>query len=244
MARSELLAVLLVLSGCDLVVGLSGDPRPCGTTAFPAGKGTPIVAADDFSIDWDQTIAVLSLNGLTSEYRFGDKSQMPIDLGAYVNYGFALAPEGNGLFFTAQIEPPTLMAAGIEKAVWRTGQRAPRGTFAGTPSADTFGPRRVLVRISATAPSVQEFEDQDGVWVAVGDPHDVSSVTAPRLTPNGLTMVYADTDGIHEATRASVNEWFGTPALVLAGAYRSPQLLGKCSDLYVVDNQMLTRFER
>jgi len=148
------------------------------------------------------------------------------------------------------IEPPTLMAAALQDSTWQTGQRAPRGTFAGTPSADVFGPRRVIVRLRDTQPAVQEFEDQSGIWVAVGDPHDLPGVAAPNLTPNGLTMVYAvvgDNPGIYQATRASTSAWFGDPQLVLAGDHLAPQLLGRCSNLYVIDNtttRTLTRYDR
>ena len=247
MARSELLIALALVSGCDVVVGLSGDQHACGTTTFKADKGTPIVATEDFSIDWDATFAVLATGGLVSEYHFADKSQTPIDLGGYDNLGLALAPEGNGLFFTASIEPPTLMAAGLQKDAWRIGQQAPKGAYAGTPSADTFGPRHSLVRSDPETQTVQEFEDQDGVWVAVGDPHTVPGFVAPNLTPNGLTMVYADnggSTGVFVATRTSTDAWFGTPVLVLEGNHRYPQLLGRCSDLYVIDDGTLTRYER
>ena len=247
MARSELLLALAFVPGCDVVVGLSGDPRPCSLASFPADKGAPIVAADDFSIDWDETFAVASLQGVSFEYHFDDQSQTALDLGSYTNTGLALSPEGTGLFFTATIEPPTLMAAGLQDSSWRTGQRTPRGTYAGTPSADTFGPRRSIVRLDSVSQAVQEFEDQNGIWVAIGEPHDVPGFVAPNLTPNGLTMVYRGdetTPGIYVATRASTSTWFGQGQLVLAGDHRFPQLLGQCHDLYVVDEGMLTRYER
>lgn len=239
MARSELLLAALLCGGCDLVVGMSEDERPCGTDTFH-GEPTALTEAAAFSIDWDQHNAVLVLgNGLAAQYNLGTKQQTPIDLGGYVGTALSLSPEGDGLFFTAQIEPPTLIAAALQKSTWQTGQRVPRGTFAGTPSADVFGPRRVLVRLRDAEPAVQEFEDQSGIWVAVGDPHDLPGIAAPNLTPNGLTMVYADvgdTPGIFQATRASTSEWFGDPQLVLAGDHLFPQLLGRCSNLYVIDN--------
>ncbi|MBV8760117.1 MAG: hypothetical protein JO257_22690 [Deltaproteobacteria bacterium] len=247
MARSELLLVAALLcGGCDLVVGMSGDARPCGYASF-VGKPTDLVQADAFSIDWDQRIAVLIVGGVPYEYSLPDKKQSAIDLGVYVDSSLSLAPEGDGLFFTAMIEPPTLMAAALEKSVWHTGQRAPKGTFAGTPSADVFGPRRVLVRVRDGQPTVQEFEDQNGVWVAVGDPHDLPGIAAPNLTPNGLTMVYAvggDMPGIYQATRPSTSTWFGEPQLVLAGNHLAPQLLGRCSNLYVIDGENLSRYDR
>jgi hypothetical protein len=247
MARSELLIALALCAGCDVVVGISGDQRPCGTASFQP-KGKAITAAEDFSIDWDQKTAVMMKDGLSYEYSFATAMATPIDLGIYVNTGLALAPEGNGLFFTAAIEPPTLIGAALEQSMWRTGQRVPKGAYAGTPTADTLGPRRALVRLRDGLPTVQEFEDQAGVWVAIGEPHDLPGVMAPNLTPNGLTLVYAggtDTPGIFQATRTSLDQWFGAPALVLAGDHMHPQLLGRCSNLYVVDDDaQLTRYDR
>lgn len=247
MARSELLLAVLLCGGCDLVVGMSEDTRACSDSTFH-GEPTSFVEANAFSIDWDENHAlVVSNNGLAYQVDLHTQQQTPIDLGGYVGSALSLSPEGNGLFFTAMIEPPTLMAAALQESTWHTGQRAPRGTFAGTPSADVFGPRRVLVRLRDAQPAIQEYEDQSGIWVAVGDPHDLPGIGAPNLTPNGLTMVYAAGDGnpgIFQATRASTSEWFGDPQLVLAGEHIWPQLLGRCHDLYVVDGTMLTRYER
>lgn len=257
MARSDrahaslrITAVLLAagaLGGCDLVIGMSGDERACGNATF-TGAPTAYTEADAFSIDWDEHVALIVLNsGLASQVSLDTQQQTPVDLGGYVSTGLSLSPEGTGLFFTAMIEPPTLMAAALQKDSWHTGQRAPLGTYAGTPSADVFGPRRVLVRLRDAAPTVQEYEDQSGIWVAVGAPHDLPGVAAPNLTPNGLTMVYAGGDsnpGIFQATRPSTSAWFGDPQLVLAGNHLAPQLLGRCSDLYVIDQTTLTRYER
>jgi len=250
MARSELLLAVLLCGGCDLVVGMSEDTHPCGTDTFH-GQPTPLIEATAFSIDWDEHDALIGIDsGLTAEYSLVTHEQTVVDLGGYVGTALSLSPEGDGLFFTATVEPPILMAAALQKSTWRTGQRVPRGTFAGTPSADVFGPRRVIVRLRDAEPAVQEFEDQSGIWVAIGDPHDVPGLAAPNLTPNGLTMVYAggvDNPGIFQASRTSTAEWFGDPQLVLAGDHLAPQLLGRCSNLYVIDNgsiRTLTRYER
>jgi hypothetical protein len=243
MARSELL-LLLALTGCDVVVGVSDDPRPCGAGAF-TGSGTAIVDADAFSIDWDQTIAVISTGGITSQYQFSDGTQTPIDLGIYVPGAFALSPEGTGLLFTAWTDPPTLVAAARkDDAAWAMGGRTPAGTFAGTPSADAFGPRHALVRVRPADAKVQEFIDDNGIWKPVGDPHDAPGLGAPNLTPSGLTMVYADTDGVYQATRSSRDAWFGEPVKVLEGVHLWPQLLGRCSNLYVIDGSTVTRYDR
>ena len=67
----------------------------------------------------------------------------------------------------------------------------PAGALAGTPSADAFGPRRVLIKVRLTDQTVQEYQDTNGVWTAVGAPFEASGIAPPNLTPNGLTMVYA-----------------------------------------------------
>jgi hypothetical protein len=221
MARSELV-LLLALTGCDDVVGISDDPRPCGPAMF-TGSGAPIVEADAFSIDWDQQLAVLSKSGLASQYQFSDGTLTPIDLGVYVSDHFALAPEGTGLLFTAEIDPPTLLAAARkDDAAWTMGGRTPAGTYAGTPSADAFGPRHALVRVHQSDPTIREFIDDNGVWKPIGEPHEMPGVGAPNLTPNGLTLVFATEDGVYQATRSSRETWFGEPTLVLPGFHRAP----------------------
>jgi hypothetical protein len=244
MARSELL-LLLALSGCDLVVGISDDPRPCDATTF-TGSGAPIIDADAFSIDWDQQFGVMSKSGLAFEYQLADGTQTPIDLGVYVPGEFALSPEGTGLFFTAETEPMMLVAAARKADTpWMMGGRTPAGTYAGTPSADAFGPRHAIVRVRPGDTAVQEFVDDNGVWKPIGDPHELAAIGAPNLTPSGLTMVFATGDGVYQATRSSRDVWFGEPTLVLAGMHRAPQLLGRCSNLYTVDGQsMVTRYDR
>jgi hypothetical protein len=244
MARSELV-LLLALSGCDLVVGITDDPRPCDVGVF-TGAGTPLVEADAFSIDWDAQFAVMAHGGQSFQYSFGDGSKTPIDLGPYPPASFAMSPEGTGLLFTVGTEPPMLVAAARkDDQPWTMGGRTPAGTYAGTPSADAFGPRHALVRIHPTDVAVQEFIDDSGIWTPVGDPHDLPGIGAPNLTPSGLTMVYATGDGVYEATRSSRDGWFGEPVLVLPGVHRAPQLLGACSNLYVIDpSTMVTRYER
>jgi hypothetical protein len=244
MARSELV-LLLALSGCDLVVGISDDPRPCDVGVF-TGSGAPIVEADAFSIDWDARFAVMAHGGVTFEYSFEGGTKTPIDLGPYTPGSFALSPEGTGLLFTVQTEPPMLVAAARkDDQPWKMGGRTPAGTYAGTPSADAFGPRHALVRIHPNDVAIQEFIDDSGIWTPVGDPHDLPGIGAPNLTPSGLTMVYATADGVYEATRSSRDAWFGNPVLVLPGMHHWPQLLGACSNLYVIDpSGMVTRYER
>jgi hypothetical protein len=244
LARSEL-ALLLALTGCDLVVGISDDPRPCDAAMF-TGSGAPIVEADQFSIDWNQDYGVMARSGLVFEYQLAAATKTPIDLGTYSPSGIALSPEGTGLLFTAVTEPPMLIAAARkDDAPWIMGGRTPAGAYAGTPSADAFGPRHALVRVHDTDTAVQEFVDDSGVWTPIGDPHDVPGLGAPNLTPSGLTMVFSTGDGVYQATRSSRDAWFGKPVMVLPGTHHWPQLLGRCSNLYVVDGLgMLTRYDR
>lgn len=244
MARSELV-LLLALSGCDLVVGISDDPRPCDATAF-TGSAAAIVEAESFSIDWDQQFAVASKAGLAFEVQLSDGTQTPIDLGIYPPAELSLAPEGEGLLFTAETEPPMLVAAARKSDTpWMMGGRTPAGTYAGTPSADAFGPRHALVRVRPGDTAVQEFVDDNGVWTPIGDPHELPAIGAPNLTPSGLTMVFATADGVFQATRSSRDAWFGDPVMVLPGMHGAPQLLGRCSNLYVIDGpSMVTRYDR
>ena len=241
MARFSLL--LLLCGGCDLVLGLDKDPTPCTPESFADATPVAITEADQFTVDWDQTFAVVSAAGLMWEVALPDGAPVAIDLGVYVDFGLSLSPEGTALFYTAAIEPPLLRGAlRTGEATWSLDATAPRGTFAGTPSADAFGPRHVLVRMRPTDIEVTEYENVDGVWTPLGA-HEVPGMLAPNLSPNGLVMVYA-ADGIYAATRASRDEWFGEPMLILEGTYMQPQLLGKCKNLYVTDGTTLHRFDR
>src|SRR6185503_16266524 len=153
----------------------------------------------------------------------------------------ALAPEGNAVFFTAQIEPQTLKGAVRGGDTWQLGAEVPRGTYAGTPSADVFGPRRVLVRERVTSEDIQEFEDVDGHWQPIGVALPLVGLGAPNLTPNGLTMVYVGFDDALEhvvfaRSRESVDAPFGEPVALRKGVMRAPQLCGKCKQLYVIDS--------
>jgi hypothetical protein len=231
------------------VFGLTEDPPPCQPASFEGKTATPITAAEQFTVDWDQTFAVVSKDGAMFEVELPSGTPTPIDLGVYVDFGLALAPEGSSLFYTAAIEPELLRGAlRTGTATWTLDARVPRGTFAGTPSADSYGPRHVLVRLRATDTDVTEYEDVDGVWTPLGV-HPVAGIIAPNLTPNGLVMVYSGFDevgapAIFVATRASRDEWFGEPSMLLPGPYIQPQLLGQCKQLYVTDGTTLQRFDQ
>jgi hypothetical protein len=243
LARSEWLLIAALCGGCDAVFSV-GDTHACLVTSFDHAKPEALLTAEYFSINWDENYAVLVDGGLPYEYHF-DGMPTPIDLGPTVQEDLALSPEGDGLFWTTAGDPFLLVgAASHDGTTWTTGTRVPRGTFAGTPSADGFGVRHVLVRLRYAQPAVQEYVDDNGIWMPTGDPHDMPGDWGPNLTPNGLTVVWDDADGVHEATRTSIDSWFGQDTLVLAGAHRTPQLLGHCETLYTVDSGMLTRYRR
>lgn len=242
LARSSL---LVLLAGCDLVFGVSGQPDPCELASFERAQESVITTAHAFSVDWDQTLAVIYRDTSTFELTLPAGEMTPIDIGAYDPVSMALAPEGDRLFYTVAVEPMELHGAlRGDNGPWQLGAVVPRGTFAGTPSADAFGPRRVLVRMTALADAVQEYVVDDARWVTSGEPFSVPSDFAPNLTPNGLTMVYAAGDGIYAASREDVDAAWAEPVLVRAGAYRSPQLCGKCQQLYAISDGSLRRYDR
>lgn len=240
---AELTVVVLALAcgGCDLAFGLDEGPEACELSSFESAASVDLINANDFSVDWDQRFAVVIRNGAAFELELPNGLPLPIDLlGLYVNDGMAMTPEGNAMLYTSLIEPPILNGALRASAgSWTAAPAVPRGTFAGTPSADVLGPRRILVKMRQLDVTVQEYEDDSGRWVTVGEPHDLVATLAPNLTPNGLTMVYSGFDeagapAVLGATRATTSEWFGPPTVLLAGDHHSAQLLGQCKQLYTI----------
>lgn len=249
-SRSWWLAAAALLGGCDLVLGVEGKAEPCELGSFAAATPLDLAPAEDFSADWDMTFAVVMSGGIANEIDLVTLTMTPIELGPYTNIGLSLAPEGNALFYTASSEPDLLKGALRGSATqWVLGATTPRGVFAGTPSADVFGPRRLLVKERELGDEIQEYEDIAGRWTPVGMPHAVPSFHAPNLTPNGLTMVFAGTDeagvpGIRAAQRASITEWFGPPTTLREGAFYAAQLLGECKRLYTSDGTTLRQYDR
>ena len=246
LARSSL---LVLLTGCDLMFGLTGQPFPCELGAFDGATPRVIGQADSFSIDWDQTYAVLARDGAVFEMDLPAGEPTMIELGVYMNLGLSLTPEADALLYTIAIEPYELRGALRDSDVWQLDAAVPRGTYAGTPSADVFGPRRVLVRMRMIGEEVQEYEDRDGRWVAVGAPFEVPSMFAPNLTPNGLTMVFDAIDaegmpGVFAKQRTHVDKEFGEPVALIRGAFSSPQLCGSCRQLYALADGQLVRLDR
>ena len=254
-ARSSGLVSLLLLGGCDLAFGVEAEPVPCELGTFASARATDIAPAFRFSIDWDQHFAVVAHDDNTyGELSIGDGIETPIDLGIYGSQNLALTPEGTALLYTESTEPMQLQGALRASAgSWKVGARIPSVTFAGTPSADVFGPRRMLARVHELDEKLQELEDQDGLWVPIGEPHDFTSDLVPNLTPNGLTAVFTRTVpletgiviDVYGVTRASTDEWFGEPQKILeASSDMAPQLLGHCDSLYTVHEGMLRRYAR
>jgi hypothetical protein len=252
-ARSS--ALLLLLGGCDLAFGVGGEPDPCELASFDGARTTDIIPAYSFSVDWDQRFAVVRLdNEMSVEVDLPNGTPRPIDLGPYNNLSFSLAPEGTSLLYTSATEPPMLEGAlRASPGSWKLDARVPIATYVGTPSADVFGPRRVLAKMRPLDETVQELEDENGTWVPVGDAHPLASDLAPNLTPNGLTAVFSrptltETGVVHEIfgmTRASTDEWFGEPVKILAnGEDAHPQLLGQCQRLYTVHVGTMRRYDR
>jgi hypothetical protein len=256
----------LLLGGCDLAFGVGGDPNPCELASFDGARSTEISPAIRFSVDWDQRFAVVVIgDGYLAEIALADGTKTLIDLGPYEPVNLSLNPEGNALLYTARIEPPVLAGAlRASVGTWQLDARAPTATFTGTPSADVFGPRRMLARMhefdvdDQGQPTVQELEDDNGTWVRVGSAHPLVADLPPNLTPNGLTAVFsrsATTEmgtviEIFGMTRPSTDVWFGEPVKILSnGSDHSPQLLGHCERLYTIHGggeggPALTRYER
>lgn len=253
LARSSVL--LLLLGGCDVAFGVDAEPDPCDLGTFNTARTTDIAPAFRFSVDWDQRFAVVAHDDSTfAELSLPDAHETPIDLGLFTSVSLSLAPEGNALLYTANTEPMQLEGAlRGGRGEWKLGARAPAVTLVGTPSADVFGPRRMLARMHEYDEKLLELEDQNGTWVPIGDAHDFASDSVPNLTPNGLTAVFTrsvplETGVVYDVygmTRPSTNDWFGVPAKILeASQDQVPQLLGHCDRLYTVHDGTLRRYDR
>lgn len=245
------LALGLAGEGCDLVLGVGSNAGPCGDESFAQAAPTDLVAAEKFSVSWDRDRIVYLAGSFIYEKRLPDGEPTPIDVSLYSPLTLALAPEGDAMFLTADIEPPLLQAAVRSSAArWTPDAIVPAGTMAGSPSAAEFGPRRVLVRLRDGLPEVQEYEADDNQWRPVGDVHAIGGNDTPNLTPSGLDLVYddssGDSPGVFVAHRRSTGVWFDAPVAILAGAHRYPQLLGRCRALYTLDLDDFTvrRYDR
>src|SRR5262245_57758997 len=104
MARSSWFFVL-ACGGCDFAFGLTDDPAPCQPASFETARVTDITNAEQFSVDWDQKLAIVAADGMTYQLALPDGAPVPIDLGPYSGVALSLAPEGDALFYTATVEP-------------------------------------------------------------------------------------------------------------------------------------------
>lgn len=240
-SRSIAAVAIALLGGCDLAFDIDLEPKPCELASFADAPAVTHAPADDFSVDWEMSFAVIISQGLTYELDLTTNTQTPIDLGPYVPRGFSLAPEGSSMFYTASAEPALLKGALRPSAAeWLLDAGVPKGTYAGTPSADIYGPRRLLLKEREESTDIIELEDVEGRWTPIGEPHPIATIQAPNLTPNGLTMVWpgyneANEPVVFAAQRPSISEWFGEPTVIRTGHTARAQLLGECKRLYVID---------
>lgn len=236
--RSSLAILALVAApGCDVVFGLDSDIGPCGSSSFDGATETMVQPETEvFSVTRDGDFGVFQQSGQLRQRALPDGELAPVDFSIYQAMQLGLSPEGDAMFFTAAIEPPKVFAGTHEglAPTWDAAGVSFHGSSAGIPSAAEFGPRRVIVRETADASTVQEYRQAGDAWEAVGDPHELLG-RAPNLTPSGLDIVFQDAAGIEIAHRASTDEWFGDPTVIsTTEAANQPVLVGRCTTLFVV----------
>ncbi len=258
MALRELtvLALAASLGGCDVVWGLSGEPSACELRSFEETEELDMITgADSFTISGDSDRVVVEIAGELYERRLSGGDLVMLPIGQQQSFSFAIAPEGRLLFYALPGEPPKLLAAVRgDDGVWsRADRAAPKGVAAGVPSAEAFGPRRVLVRTRYGGSEIQEYEDDGETWQPIGPPRSGFGVRAPNLTENGLTMVFVDKeltsnqDAVFAASRNSTSDWFGEPRLLrMSPGATSAQLIGKktCDTLFTSEQDALRRYEQ
>jgi hypothetical protein len=262
----------LALGACDVVWGISGEPPACDldTDAFATADMTDLkMAVDDYSVSIDNDRVIGTSGGIAFEIeigRGGDPTPVVLGSDAFVQTSFGLAPEGDFLFYTNLLEPPTIVMATRESGAWELSpSEPPAGIFAGVPSARLFGARRVLVRVGQEGVvegdivrDVQEYvEDGDG-WRAVGSRFAMPGAFAPNLTANAMTAVFVDiVDGLAVvaiATRDSVDDAFEGRTVIFraepevgirAGQVRGDTIVDKqCDTLFVAVGNELRRYDR
>ena len=257
--RQLSLLVVLNLAACDVVWGLSGEPSACELRSFDGiAEREMITDGERFTVDAAGKRSILDFSGTqferTLDVEIDDRVQ--IQIGDLIATRFlSLAPEGDVLFHSRSAEPmhveiATRTAEGSWVAVDRT---PPKGAIAGVPSALEFGPRRVIVRTRQVGSGILEYEDDGSSWVPIGEETPFPGGLPPNLTPNGLTMVYVDTDpqsgqpAVFAASRDSLSDAFGEAKLlrVTAGA-ATAQLVGNksCDTLYVSETGALRRYDQ
>jgi hypothetical protein len=263
----------LGLGACDAVWGLTGEPPRCdlGTGAFDGIEAQDLkMTVEDYSVAVDVNRAIASLDGFSYEIDLEiNADPVKLELGeGFIQAGFGLAPEGDFLFFSNEIEPPDLGMAERTSEGWKVSTRQPpKGVHAGTPTAKLFGARRVLVKIgqegvveqAGQVRDTQEYVEDGDSWRPVGDRQALATLFAPNLTPNGMTAVFVeqDADGnsvVVIATRKHVSDSFTDRTVIFradaGSSVRTAQLRGddvldkECSTLFVDVGNQLQRFDR
>ena len=233
---------LAALCSCDAVYGLDiSRPAPCPTPSFDGMKTTDIATAEAFSLSWDRDRIVFVHDGALYDQTLPSGTPQRIDVGDFIPVTVALAPEGDAMFYSIALEPPELHAQVKLSTGWTVDDVVPVGTYAGTPSADEFGPRRVVVRLTTESNMVQEYVAADNAWFTADVPHPLEGVFAANLSPDALELTYLGVDGdgapaVMLAHRATTDVWFDPPTPILHGTHYAPQLLDRCRQLYVVDS--------
>ena len=251
MARSELLLAALLCGGCDLAVGMSEDTHPCGTQTFH-GQPTTVVEAAAFSIDWDAA-------------RRADRPRRRPDERVQPRHETTGGDRPRRLRRHRALAVPRRRWPVLhrdDRAADADGRRAAEVYLADRSARTARHVRghaecRCVRPASRARPFARHPARRAGIRGSVRHlGRGRRSARCPRLCraephaerpDDGLRGDLGDTPGIFQATRATTSQAFSAPQLVLAGTHLFPQLLGRCSNLYVVDDdgtRTLMRYDR
>lgn len=257
MLRQLSLVAVTSLGACDVVWGLSGEPSACELGSFDDREPVAMVTQGlRFTVSGNGQRAIIDEEGFAMVERdLVTEEQQTLELPPYTPIAISIAPEGDLLFHSSSLEPPLLEVAERVGGIWVKSDRvAPKGVIAGIPSARAFGDRRVIVRTRDAGTEVQEYVDDGAAWTPVGAPQPLPGSLPGNLTENGLTMTFLDVDpsngeqAVFAASRDSVDDWFGSPVQLRAGAKgtNGGQLIGKttCETLFVSEQGALLRIDR
>ena len=257
MGAMRWLLLLGALAGCDSVFGLDDTALPkCVRRGFGEALPDPLITnIDVFSFTGDRDRAIGSIGGYTIEAEGSDgKNPTPIDIKPmYSIVASAFEPNGDYFFQTAAIEPPQILAVTKKDDEWIFDPHVPKGFIAGTPTnrMNNGKPVRVLVRLFPYDQQFQEYErDDTGQWFAVGDRFELKAFGGANMTQDGLAIVFDgfhkdDKRGVYIAQRATLDDSFEEPQMVLEGVHVQPQLFDDCGKLYAIDEgSTLVRYVR
>ena len=246
--RAVFATALVMCGGCDVVFDVTGYDAKCDLHRFSASASPRAIgSAIAFSTSEDTSLLLGATDGGEFFQMTDETSPTAVDLGIYPSLAFALSPEGDQLFLTSVAdEPPRIQSEQRQPdGTWMVAGRVPAGTYAGTPSALRFGPRRLLVHLEPGEVGIQEYIESDlDTWLPAGPVLAIDTPFAPNLSPDALTMVYPAIDPTDDGTpsvfarqRDALDEAFGDPVVLLDGDHGAPQLSTRCDSLLVVDNQ-------